>query len=531
MPATISERTAVLGRTLERQTPFDHLALALTLLLTLAPGLTLAAITLFSVDVATWKTAVLPSGRRLILLGNSLGLAGATAVIATIIGGIGALFLWLLPIHFPRLKTAITWLLVSLIAMPPAIHALAWLAVSGRLAAARLPFGWLAAIWVGVATFAPLAAGFGWLGLRAITPDIIAAGRVYRSDWHTITRIALPLAAPSLLTGGGIIFLFSLLDYSVPSLFQVNVYALEVFAEFSAGHSPAQAFLSALPLLLAGIALLIGLLRPLPHALSRPAADRHVWEVPAQLDGPVAGMGRFVAGILLAQIMIPFAALIWMAGQGAGGSAVWRDTLQQAAPEIGYSLQTAVGAALLSLILAGSAARRLLRASAGQNWLWLGILWPISMPAPLLGIGWLVIAGHWPPPFRALLPVLTLTSRFLPLAVMIMLAWLRRTDPLLFDAALVFQPSSFQRWRQVYFPLLLPGGALAAGCVMALSLGELGATLMVAPPGSATITLRLYNYLHYGASDTVAALGLTLAAIIFLAGGLVIGVTQRGGDK
>jgi iron(III) transport system permease protein len=61
-------------------------------------------------------------------------------------------------------------------------------------------------------------------------------------------------------------------------------------------------------------------------------------------------------------------------------------------------------------------------------------------------------------------------------------------------------------------------------------MGELGATLMVIPPGKATLTMRIYNYLHYGASDTVAGLCLVLALGVLLAGvlaGLVILMWSR----
>ena len=69
-----------------------------------------------------------------------------------------------------------------------------------------------------------------------------------------------------------------------------------------------------------------------------------------------------------------------------------------------------------------------------------------------------------------------------------------------------------QDWLRVRLPLLTPG-LLAALCVaFALTLGELGATLIVAPPGQQTLTMRIYNYLHYGASDTVAGLCLAMAA-------------------
>jgi len=55
--------------------------------------------------------------------------------------------------------------------------------------------------------------------------------------------------------GGGLLFLLSLMDYSVPYLFGKNVYTLEVFADFTAHNQPGRSLLIASPLV--GMALLI----------------------------------------------------------------------------------------------------------------------------------------------------------------------------------------------------------------------------------------------------------------------------------
>jgi iron(III) transport system permease protein len=63
--------------------------------------------------------------------------------------------------------------------------------------------------------------------------------------------------------------------------------------------------------------------------------------------------------------------------------------------------------------------------------------------------------------------------------------------------------------------------------VFVLAAGELGATLIVAPPGHATLTIKIYNYLHYGASEAVATLCLAMAAVALLAGLLSVLVIGR----
>ena len=76
--------------------------------------------------------------------------------------------------------------------------------------------------------------------------------------------------------------------------------------------------------------------------------------------------------------------------------------------------------------------------------------------------------------------------------------------------------------------MLMPGILAAAGIAFALTTGELGATLLVAPPGKATLTMRIYNFLHYGASDAVAGLCLMMTAIT-LATGVIVAISMRSG--
>ena len=117
------------------------------------------------------------------------------------------------------------------------------------------------------------------------------------------------------------------------------------------------------------------------------------------------------------------------------------------------------------------------------------------------------------------MPVLVNMARFMPLAVLVVLAQLRRTDLLLLDAAQVYQASLWRRRIEVELPIFAPGLIAAAGIVFIFTLGELGATLMVIPPGESTLTIRIYNYLHYGASATVMGLSFVLSLSVFLIGG------------
>ena len=340
-----------------------------------------------------------------------------------------------------------------------------------------------------------------------------------------LLKVILPLAAPAILSGTGLCFLLSLTDYSVPSLFQVNVYSLEIFSEFSATGSPERAFLLSLPLLAAcgatSLVLLAGLKNTAQSAARREAREGdHLDPVegssgyrwPAWFRGLLALTGA----AWLAQAGVPVLTLL--AQTSSWGNFV--NSISAARSDLTFTLQVALASGLSCLPLALALARLLAK---GSRLGWGLALAPLALPAPLVGIGliwiWNRLAGLGLYG-SAGLPVLAMVARFSAIAALAVLAQHRRTDASLFEAARLFQSNPWKRWLGVELPLLTPGLFAAAGIVFILSAGELGATLITIPPGQSTLTLRIYNYLHYGASETVAGLCLMVLLVTMLIGSL-----------
>ncbi|GBD95918.1 molybdenum transport system permease protein ModB [bacterium BMS3Abin06] len=81
-------------------------------------------------------------------------------------------------------------------------------------------------------------------------------------------------------------------------------------------------------------------------------------------------------------------------------------------------------------------------------------------------------------------------------------------------------------WSKVMYRIIIPltKHSLIAGffIVFILSIGEIGTTLLVIPPGRETVPIKIYNLMHYGADQMVAALCLILIAIILAFSGLFL---------
>ena len=106
----------------------------------------------------------------------------------------------------------------------------------------------------------------------------------------------------------------------------------------------------------------------------------------------------------------------------------------------------------------------------------------------------------------------------------------RAESRLLIDGDLVaaLSGNEFDNHSPATGQLLGSVAAAGAGMALVLAMGELSASLLVLPPGVTTISVRIFQLLHYGVDDRVAALALSVfAAMTALAGLTAAAVALR----
>ena len=500
----------------------------------IAAGLVLAVVLLAPLGGLTWQTAALLSSdaqaaqgllneRTARLWVQSIAYGTAVAVGGVLLAVLAASALWQIP---GRTQQRLRWFFLVLAPLPSGLHALAWISAAGWIGTLMPPagiqqlsyrgWGWL--IWVQIMALAPLAVGLALLGLQRLPGELWDAARLVSSPWKAFWRIAIPQSAPYLLAAGGLLFLLSLTDFYLPATFQVNVYAFEIFTEFSASNNPGRAFLISLPLCAATLPVALftgGQLRRI-LATSTPqqkVQPQFLWPVGWEL------LQKSALFILLLQVSVPVVVLLLTAGPPLA----FLQSVAAAGRELFITSQISLLAALAGLPLALLAADLLETKGPVATGSWIALAFLLALPASLTGIGLIVIWNRpgWPVYGTLLMPLLALLVRWTPYAVIVLVAQKRRIDPGLLEAERVFHTGWLKSWLRVRLPLLSPGLLASAFLMIALSMGELGATLLVLPPGMETLAIRLYNYLHYGAAQTVSALSL-LTALAGVALGLAV---------
>ncbi len=155
-------------------------------------------------------------------------------------------------------------------------------------------------------------------------------------------------------------------------------------------------------------------------------------------------------------------------------------------------------------------------------------LLPLATSAVTLGFGFILALGRPPLDLRASFWIIPIAHTLiaLPLVVRSLLPLLRDIKPNLREAASVLGASPLRVWREIDLPIV--ARALVVGAVFAftVSMGEFGATTLVARPEYSTIPLAIYRFLgqpglmNYGQA-------LALSSILMLVSALAIVLMER----
>jgi thiamine transport system permease protein len=161
---------------------------------------------------------------------------------------------------------------------------------------------------------------------------------------------------------------------------------------------------------------------------------------------------------------------------------------------------------------------------------------PLGTSAVTLGLGYLVIlTSPLLTPLRSvgwLIPVLHALVG-LPFVVRVLLPTLRARTARLREAAALLGASPWRAWRDVELPRLTPALITAAAFAFTVSLGEFGATLLLARPDTPTVPVLIFRFLgqpgafNYGQAMALSTILMLLTATVFV---LLERVRPPGGE-
>ncbi|MFJ3666688.1 ABC transporter permease [Streptomyces sp. NPDC090106] len=193
---------------------------------------------------------------------------------------------------------------------------------------------------------------------------------------------------------------------------------------------------------------------------------------------------------------------------------------------IGNSLEYAVVATVIAVVVGGLAAAALTRRDAGRFVRGFDalLMLPLGVSAVTVGFGFLIALDEPPLDLRASWILVPLAQALVgvPFVVRTMLPVLRAVDRRLREATAVLGASPWRVWREVDLPLVRRALLIAAGFAFAVSLGEFGATVFIARPDNPTLPVAVARLLgragdlNYGQAMALSTILMVVCAAALL---------------
>lgn len=375
-----------------------------------------------------------------------------------------------------------------------------------------------------------------WETLDPRTED---AARVLGAPrWRALWEVTLPALRPALASAAAITFLFTFTSFGVVRILGGPGHAtleVEIYRQTADLLDLPVASILALLQLAAVAALLVGLDR-----LERRRATRAVRIAPASRRRPQTPGERWWlrANLVLmgALLVTPLAVLVERSFRTAEGHSLgaWRALTERSrstglfvppVEAVANSLRYAVAATLLAVVLGVLAAAALSRPTGRfARAVDATLLLPLGTSAVTVGFGFLLALDE-PIDLRAspwLVPVAQAVVA-LPFVVRTMSPVLRSIDSRLREVAAVLGASPARAWREVDLPLARRAVLVAAGFAFAISLGEFGATTVIARADTPTVPVAIDRLLgRPGTTNVGQAFALSVVLLLITAASVVL---------
>ena len=476
---------------------------------------------------------------------NTVWLGAAATVLALVVGTAAAL------VTERSTGGRRRWLRIGMLMpllIPPFVAALGWVEAYGPAGLSddylgfSLPrlFGAAGVVAVVVVNAVPLAYLVVAAGLASRSePDLEraarAAGATAAQAFRTVT---LPLLRPSLVSGGGLVFVVAVNSFGIPVLLGTpagfETMTTRIYRDLALSADPSSfAAVVAMATTLVAITFVAVAVSDawswLGGSVIRPGSPAGI---------PASGIrsrwpGLAVAGYVAATSVIPFLALVLRALTRALGlpptPGNWTldnfaEALRGSGGAFMNSLQLAGAAAVLAVILGGAVAA-LGRGRRG----WLGSLPVITFAVPGSALAVAVLLAYGARLRDSMLLILVAyLAKFWALGHRPIAGSMGNIAADLGRAARVSGAGPLARLRTVTIPLLWPAITAAMIMVFLFAFHELTMSALLYGPRSRTLAVVVLNMRQIGDVTVTAALAVMLTLVVLAAGGL-LGAARRAG--
>ncbi len=470
------------------------------------------ATALFSNEMLSGEAGLLNAGIMFLLLKSS-AIAFGVALLSTVSGTILGFILYKTKIPLRGFFRII--LLIPLF-ISPYILAVAWKDLFFFVFGQTEPIASAAGVIIVLTTvFTPLSMLITGSALSNINPQMEEAGLLIIPSGGVIRKITLPLIKPAVITSFVLVFIFSISEFSVPAFFGVEVLTTEIFTEFSAFYNHTLAVLQSVLLILVCILLLL-------------AEKKYIADAPFISIGG-RGTGRkfylrnkhhalgtlWLWGWLLISIILPFTILFVQSLQN--GTSHFIRAFHLLAPTFANSAVLAFSGALL-VVFTGFVVASFSETEKRMSPIWL-LLIIFAIPSTVFGIS--LIKFYNRPALDFIysgyaIILIGYTGKFSFISAKLIGNAIRRIPASLDEAAALEGISRYRRTQKILIPLIAPSLFAAFIVSFIFCLGEMGTTIMVYPPGTEIMPIKIFTVTANASQALTSSLTLIVFSVTLL---------------
>lgn len=456
-----------------------------------------------------------------LLLGRTVAFSLTAAGIATLLGGIAG---YLLGSASWRGKGLARIILILPLAIPPYLHAIGWttlLRPRGWVAASisfllgitpsqisEAVYSFFGATLVLALAYFPIAMLFCEKSLALSSPALREAARVFGANrWQVFWVARWPFLRSAIASSAMVILLLAASDLGVPTIFKVPVFNFEVFTQLGAFNDVTAATLLAMPLFVVGVSVLAFERRFTVGGDVQP--DARDIQPPQPASPARAHFNRAFFAVLAVTVLgLPISAIAVHGARADAFVQMARLAIHPAANTIGYAGCAAVLVTLIAFAFAWmlrTTSRVVLRLT---DWI---LVVGFAVPGTIVALALLAVFDR-PGVFQLVTPVMlvvaALVVRYTIVGYRIAAGAMAQIPSEIFDAAALDGAGAIRMICYVFLPLARVALLAALAVAFILSVGEIGSTILLYPPGGETLPITLYAIEANSPRSYVAALTL-----------------------
>jgi len=488
--------------------PLYTIILVLFVLFVIVP-IAFTFLSVFFTDNSFMNNFHLVDIKLIILLAESISLAMVIGLFSTIFGAVLGFIIYKTKIYYASIFKIL--LLIPLF-ISPYILAVAWkdsfFIISNNSGVVSSYFGVILVLTSIYTPFSMLIVGSAFIN---ISSDIEESALLITNTPRMIFKIVLPLIKPAIISSFILVFIFSISEFSVPAFMGVKVFTTEIFTQFSAFYNHSLAILQSLFLIIVCFLLLYSERKYISNAPFISVSDKGNYSKKYKSKfGLVVVLLWFVLTVLL-----PFATLVYQS---------FKDGVEAVLKAFELLLPTFLNSILLSLISAIiivfigfviSYNTRKMQNSVAVKLL----LFAFTIPSIILGIS--LIKFYNQPIFNVIyssyaIILIGFIAKFTFIATKLIDNSIKQIPESLIETVQIMGVKQFSIIVKIVIPLIISTLFVTFIIIFIFSFGELGTTIMLYPPGTEILPIKVFTIMANVSQSLTSAMSFIVFAVTLL---------------